>query len=43
LCRIVESIFRMMLHGLDDAVKPGWLYPMNKVYGINWNANVTTA
>jgi hypothetical protein len=43
LCRIMESIFGEMLHGLDDVVKQGWLYAMNKVYGINWKANVDTA
>ena len=43
MCRITELIFLMMLHDLGDVVKPGWLYPMNKVYGINWKANVNTA
>ncbi len=32
-----------MFHGFDDKVKPEWLHPMNKVYGINWKANVATA
>ncbi len=32
----------MMLHNLGDVVKPGQLYSMKKVYGINWKANVTT-
>jgi hypothetical protein len=36
LCRIV------ILHGLGDVVKQGWLYPMMKVYGVNWKANVIT-
>jgi hypothetical protein len=43
LSRIAELIFGMMLHSLGDLVKPGQLYPMKKVYGINWKTNVTTA
>jgi hypothetical protein len=42
LCRIAKLIFSMMMHNLGDMVKPGRLHPMNKVYGIYWNANVKT-
>jgi hypothetical protein len=43
LYKIAGLIFGMMLHGLDDVVKPGWLHPMNKICGINWKANANTA
>jgi hypothetical protein len=42
-CRIAESIFCMILHDLVDMVTPGWLYPMKKIYGVHWKANVITA
>jgi hypothetical protein len=42
LCQIAESIFHMVLCNLGDMVKPGQLYPMKKVYGIDWKANVNT-
>ncbi len=42
LCKIVELIFCAMLHDLRVVVKPGQLYPMKKVYGINWKGNVNT-
>jgi hypothetical protein len=42
-CKIVELIFIMMMQILGDMVKPGRLHPINKVYGINWKANVNTA
>jgi hypothetical protein len=29
----------MMLHNLGDLVKSRQLYPMKKIYGINWKAN----
>ncbi len=41
-CRIAESIFHMILHNFGDVVKPGQLYPVFEVYGINWKANVNT-
>jgi hypothetical protein len=42
-CKIAELIFRMMLHDLGDVVKPGQLYPMKIVNGINWKGSVSTA
>ncbi len=33
----------MMLRHFSDGVKLGQLYPMKKVFGIGWKANVTTA
>jgi hypothetical protein len=35
LCMTAQSIFWMMLQDLGDVVKPGQLYLMNKLYGIN--------
>jgi hypothetical protein len=43
LCRIAELIICLILHDLGDVVKPARLYPMMKVYGVDWKANAITA
>ncbi len=41
LARIAEAIFKMILNNLGEVIKPGGLYPLKEVYGVNWEANKT--
>ena len=41
--KIAESIFSMILIDLGEVIKPGRLYPLKKVYGIDWMSNVNAA